>query len=189
MKSKSFFWKKRKTAHKAATFGFAKHQLWNAAIYHKFFQHKRNRSQRHLKCPNTRCVIKFTLGGRSGPGVMTLRKKLQRCLHDSSSFDKASTKFSTLTLWAEQQGEALCVQLASYVCLTHVRLDAGCLPAARATVWPPPWRWVAPLITAARPATCPAPATPLEAPLTGGRSQCPSSKRPTDAIISVQCAV
>lgn len=68
--------------------------------------------------------------------------------------------------------------------------DAGCLQAARATAWPPPWRSAVPPTTAARPATCPAPATPPEAPLIGDRSPCPSSKRdPAKPVIPLRPAV
>lgn len=53
----------------------------------------------------------------------------------------------------------------------------GCLRAARATAWPPRWRWVAPPTIAARPATSRVPVTPPEALLTGDRSPCLSSKQ------------
>lgn len=52
----------------------------------------------------------------------------------------------------------------------------GCLLAARAIAWPPPWRWVVPLTIAALPVTCLVPVMLLEALLTGGRSPCLNSK-------------
>lgn len=98
-----------------------------------------------------------------------------------SVWGRASEEHSVVfgELPACSQFPALTQQNPCGVIVVFIRacLDAGCLPAARATAWPPPWRWVAPPTTAAHPATSPAPATPLEAPLTGDRSPCPSSKR------------
>lgn len=63
-----------------------------------------------------------------------------------------------------------------FLCVYAFVRIPGCLRAVRAIAWPPPWRWVVPPTIAALPATCPVPVTPPEAPLTGDRSPCLSSK-------------